>query len=476
MKKNSIHDQQTYDRKNLALIFISIGIFVGGLVVCASIVFENHMISIVIVAIIPLCYISIKFPHIFFALFLVAGYYKADPRISLPKYIDLTILFGLFVVLSILNQIIKKGLRIPLLTKTAIPYFGIALMMMVSLFYTDAPVYGLNKFLRFITITALATFAPIFLFTSVNRIKKFFYTLIAVSSIMAVEAVFINVGGSFHMAFGSNYIALARITGMSILMVFFFFILTSGNLAGKIFWIVVGTINIWGFLAAGARGPVVALSTTIGFIIILSIRFRVKRSHTKKVLIMAIVFTLGISSIFYLFPESVETLLFRFKNLAKEAGGGTSAALRINFCIAALSAMYSSPIMGLGIGGFSTYYTGQDMRFYPHNIVLEVGSELGIIGIGFFLCIIGACLYELIQNRQRYNYKLYLGSTILALYVYTFLNALLSGDINDNRIFFVWIGVTYALKKLSYQNRLLPTEQTSKGGKGSIIKKLRLRE
>jgi len=459
------------NRLCIAITIVTVGMFVSGSVVYADRISGGSTLTVALMAAIPLLYLSVVFPEIFFALFLVAGFYKADPRIPLPEYIDLTILFGLLVVLSILYQILKKRLRIPVLSsKIVVPYLGIALVMMTSLFYTDAPVYGLNKFLRFITITALSTFAPLFLFTNIDSIKKFFYTLIAVSTVMAVEAVFLSEGGPSRTALGSNYIALARITGMTIFMVFLCFIMASGNLAGKIFWMVVGTINILGFLTAGARGPVVALSATISVLIFLSLSFRIKRSLIKKALITTMIIVLGIGSIFYLFPESVETLLFRFKVLAKEPGGGTSVALRIDFIIAALSAMCSSPIIGLGIGGFSTYYIGQDKAFfYPHNIVLEVGSELGIIGLGFFLSIVGACLYELIRTRKRYNNKLYLGSTVLALYVYTFLNALLSGNINDNRIFFVWIGVTYALTKLSYQIRLFPAKQTVKG-KRSLLK------
>jgi len=37
---------------------------------------------------------------------------------------------------------------------------------------------------------------------------------------------------------------------------------------------------------------------------------------------------------------------------------------------------------------------------------------------------------------------------VLALFVFMFLNSCASGDINDNRLFFVWIGSAYALNNI----------------------------
>ncbi|MBK6586638.1 MAG: O-antigen ligase family protein [Coprothermobacter sp.] len=85
--------------------------------------------------------------------------------------------------------------------------------------------------------------------------------------------------------------------------------------------------------------------------------------------------------VFFLFQDYFRTFLVRLQLLTE--GLGTSALNRLARFSAALSAMTTFPvtIVGLGIGGFQVYYNGFDALRgdYPHNIFLEIGSELGFV-------------------------------------------------------------------------------------------------
>jgi O-antigen ligase len=35
----------------------------------------------------------------------------------------------------------------------------------------------------------------------------------------------------------------------------------------------------------------------------------------------------------------------------------------------------------MGVGGWSIFYSGEDVLYYPHNFLLEVGAEQGAIGL-----------------------------------------------------------------------------------------------
>lgn len=50
-------------------------------------------------------------------------------------------------------------------------------------------------------------------------------------------------------------------------------------------------------------------------------------------------------------------------------------------------AIVPSGLIGLGIGGFGMYYFHYDANrgWFPHNILLEVGSELGLVGLAAFV-------------------------------------------------------------------------------------------
>lgn len=124
----------------------------------------------------------------------------------------------------------------------------------------------------------------------------------------------------------------------------------------------------------------------------------------------------------------------------------------------AINAFFNKPVLELGIGGFSTYYTGVDQRSYPHDIFLKIGSELGILRSISFLALVGFCFAYLmhLQRNSRNKKYIILPQQFLLLLLFMLLNSCVSGDINDNRAFFVWIGVAYAL------GNILRSEEISK--------------
>ena len=108
------------------------------------------------------------------------------------------------------------------------------------------------------------------------------------------------------------------------------------------------------------------------------------------------------------------------------------------------------PFFGQGTGSFGLSYVGQDIRVYPHNIFLELWAENGIIGVVFFLIMIGYTLGKTIvklltiKGREREISK-----SLLALGCFMFFNSMLSGDINDNRMLFTFLALNGV--KLSFQ-------------------------
>ena len=132
-------------------------------------------------------------------------------------------------------------------------------------------------------------------------------------------------------------------------------------------------------------------------------------------------------------------------------GGGESLLVRLDLFKSSFKAFYENPIIGLGIGGFSTYYSGVDCRLYPHNMILEIGSELGILGLTSYFFLLAFCLTYFLTLRKKYTKKgkyYFLLIAILAAFIFMFLNTMISGDINDNRLFFVWFGIIYSIGRI----------------------------
>jgi len=418
-------------------------------------IFQFSLIIIISLLGLISIYFLFKYPEIAFGLFLVAGIYKGYIRSIniLPSYFDLTVFFGLIVGISIIFNILINGIKIPKISsKFFIPYFILIIIMLGSLLYTQAPIYGKDKFLRFAIITTMAMFAPLFLFKDRKRLHGFFYTLIVISSIMAVNSIVNNLGiFGFHEIFYSNYISLGRINLLVCLMIIFYFIRISENITIKFGWSILFLINIFGAFSDRGRMPVIASIGTLLFLAIFSlISLLIERSpKAKKTLKTIFCILLIVFLIFIFFHKQFSALSTRMLLLTQ--GGGDSFLARLDLYKSSLKAFYENPIIGLGIGGFSVYYFGVDHRSYPHNMILEIGSELGILGLTSYFFLLVFCLAYLLNLRKKYirkgKYYFFL-IAILTVFIFMFLNTMASGDINDNRVFFMWFGIIYSIGRI----------------------------
>ena len=105
-------------------------------------------------------------------------------------------------------------------------------------------------------------------------------------------------------------------------------------------------------------------------------------------------------------------------------------------------------LIGVGSGGFSSFYILRDYKFYPHNMFFEVLLELGIIGLSLLVL-----FWYKITRILFYIKKIESISIISAMWIMAaiirFLGAQFSGDINGNRV--VWMFAAIALTSVYYE-------------------------
>ena len=97
--------------------------------------------------------------------------------------------------------------------------------------------------------------------------------------------------------------------------------------------------------------------------------------------------------------------------------------------------------LGVGTGGFAGLY-GTRAREYPHNLILEVAVEQGILGLAVLMVILSMTLLRLIRVSRKPGVDLY-GKALLSLWFYGLFNALVSGDIATNQILWVTAGMVW---------------------------------
>ena len=97
--------------------------------------------------------------------------------------------------------------------------------------------------------------------------------------------------------------------------------------------------------------------------------------------------------------------------------------------------------LGIGFGGFPHLAGHQDEPLYPHNAVLEVWVENGLIGLGLYLCLI-ALPFAFLGRRQFADGRIIaLGS----LFLVTFLFAMTYLGVEGNNPYGLFLGGLWAL-------------------------------
>ena len=111
---------------------------------------------------------------------------------------------------------------------------------------------------------------------------------------------------------------------------------------------------------------------------------------------------------------------------------------RLVFAAHALAGIAAKPLFGQGVAAFALHmpnpHTGKaEVYRYPHNIVLEIAFEAGLIGVGLLLLALGALFWLSIRAAWAEPVGVYL----VGYMVFMLLSALVSGDFYDSRL--IWV-------------------------------------
>ncbi len=394
--------------------------------------------------------LTIKLPEVLLALFLNAGELKNDPRFQLP--IDLTLLLWILTILSIYLAI-KNGrvkLTMPPL-KMALPFLSVCTIALISLIYTNNFAYGSDKAIKLVTLGTLALFGSFYVMGDYKRVRNFMLTYIILAMAIVVDFFQKNhkPGSLVKVSITSNYLTMGSSMAYAFIMILLYFFMTDKSLIRRaLYLLVLSPATLYVLMSSGGRGPFIALIATMFFILTMG-----HRSNERKRMRTWVVIVIVASGI-YLSLNYRDFTRMTARMMLFDEGGGQSVMEREWMAKSAFKAMSTMPCFftGLGIGGFSMYYEGLDekgnMYDYPHDILLEMGAELGIFGL------ISILLFLYWSIRKGYSFvrktsgeSFYTAAAIFSVYFFTFLNALKSGDINDHRFLFALAGIIYALDR-----------------------------
>jgi O-antigen ligase len=192
-------------------------------------------------------------------------------------------------------------------------------------------------------------------------------------------------------------------------------------------------------LASGSRGPVVALLAALVVLVGLVMQNRQLRWRLAQIGV-GVVVALVVAAL--IVPSSAvdRSASFLFGNTS-----GLSSNGRTQLWHTALSLFYSHFLTGVGTGGFANY--APPPVVYPHNIVLEAGAELGVLGVVVLVAFLFLALrtsFRVWREATSHEERI-AGALILSILVATVLNSLLSDAIETTDTLCLVVGLAYGL-------------------------------
>lgn len=358
------------------------------------------------------------------AFFVMAGFVKRiEPLASLP--VDVTVLsavvVGLLVVAVLVTQPVPQQVHMVVL--------GFLLLVPPALF-TAPTVYGTDKTARLLTLTFLSILAPVVLIRDRADVGRHLFALTAMSGVVVVGALVDPQLSSDYEGAPITTTSVDTIglgTAAAIVVV----VVTLAWIWRAVPWLLAVPVDaaaVYVLLQSGSRGPLLsaALAVLVGAFLT-RVRPRPRRS-------LAVVSLVGVGLVVAFTAAPLYSQLRIEELFAGDTGG--SVGTRIALIGAALAAIVARPL-GLGWGGYEQVAFGR--YTYPHDLPLEVLVEAGLVlGTAFLIWLaIGVV-------RARAATVDFVGGTAFAVLVCLLGKALVSGDLNDNRVMFYALGIALA--------------------------------
>lgn len=299
--------------------------------------------------------------------------------------------------------------------------------------------YGMQKVLTLFTFTLITAASPFFILRTEQQRRLFLITLVVLSAVVGVMSY---QAGALESLTGSAFsdispISISRLmgTGVVVLLVLAF---AKGT---KVIWRFAMFAAASGLLlmifASGRRGPVLAVVVGVVAALALAPVFRKYRVRA----LVAGVLALGAAGWYSIQDGSAGSeRVLSFLNGDEDA----STVARGQIWDGAFSIIGAHP-QGIGWGSFPQFadvsqMTNGDRRMYAHNLFLEGYVEGGwIIGSLLLLFVIVA-----IRRMQKHATTPAL-ATFLGLLAFALTNAMVSGDINDQKLMWVVLGLAFVL-------------------------------
>ena len=363
-------------------------------------------------------------------LYVLSGYIKVFfITYNFSIGIDITLLLALILVF---NVFLSKKIILKYFFTSIVLFLVFFIWMIITIIYSTSNEYLFNKIFLFST-NIVAFLIPLLLFSKIE-IKSLLNKFVLISTPLGIWFIAFILPKMYFNEIYNNasqaYLTVSLFSGMNILILLLLKVKLFKNSYINLLFII---LNIAVLILSGGRGGLVLaflVLTIFGFF-----KLKLKLKQLKLILksiSLIILFGFIIGNLIRQteYVELFERSIRRLELLTEFNGinsGGNSVEVRVGMLNFSYDKIVHSPtslLFGYGIGSFWYEYTGIDGRGYPHNLVLEILFELGLIGLLIFIIFSGVTL-------KHFKY-----TALSWIVFYLLLNSLKSSSLVDLRILF----------------------------------------
>ena len=380
--------------------------------------------------------------------------------IPIFEVIDYTLLFTILIWIGLFRIYFVGKWKIPDWSKILLGlYLLFSIILFFSGFYTPSPNYGWQKIMRFIVFNTTMFITPFIIVKNIGDSKRLLLLfrnilMVIVVTMMGYILYFLTISSGVSLLIRVSILGANPITVGSFLGIGAGMMVILINRSAYKHWIIympILWILIIAIIATGSRGPL--LSFLFG-VLLFGIFFE---NVNQKRLLFFFLFSIIILVIaLFLLPENLtgRYLNYTTGDLVIQREGVkrvSTIAMRLQYWGLSITEWLrniKTVLIGVGSGGFSSFYILRDYKFYPHNMFVEVLLELGLIGLSLFFLFWYKITKILFYIKKVENISIISAMWIVATII-SLLGAQFSGDINGNRV--VWMFAAIALSSVYYE-------------------------
>lgn len=374
----------------------------------------------------------LRFPETALALFFLVGLIKGDPRLASAP-VDLTIAVGGIVVIAVCYRVFAGKQKVHLPPEYLL-YPPLLAMMVLSLTYTPDIFGGAEKLLRFVCLTGIGVLSPFVLFDDTRKIRRFFFVMVIGGIALAIQSLATMDGDERLVSPSGLNTELGAASAVAMIVIWAMLFPNWPLLRRFLLYPVLGVLAV-ALVGSGGR------FANVSALICLLVGALLCRKLFGDLLIAGILGALTLP--FIRIPQASLEYLSSLAH-PTSAMGTRNDLLRLGVKI-----FSEHPLFGVGIQGFRSLSPNPLTYNYPHNLFLELGSEMGIVAALIFLALAYCAFREIVRQLQNpLSRENTLVPTVFLLLIYVFLDAMVSGDINDLRFMWFVFGLPFVLRNL----------------------------